>query len=260
VTPSGPAVTPPAEPPAAAPPAAAPVVAAAPPVAATAPPPSTPEPAAPETSPSAPTVALGDPASLAAPASEAAPPAAAALPRLDDAPSPAPPAAEPALPGRVFIHYPRSASAAAEAARDALASAGMAEVEIVPVRYAIGRSNIRYYHDADRGPAASLAPLVAGALGGEPPEARDFTDYATPAAPGTVEIWLAGDPGPSATRSAAGRRAAAETMPATPRRTAPSTPTSAPDTPFQMPGVIAPAPTRAEQVERILIERLRQGR
>ena len=121
----------------------------------------------------------------------------------------------------------------------------------MPVRYAIGRSNIRYYHDADRDPAAALAPLVAPALGGNAPEARDFTDYATPAAPGNVEIWLAGTP-------TGGARAAAVPSP---RRTAPSTPRSAPDdTPFQMPGVIAPAPTRAEQVERILIERLRQGR
>ena len=93
--------------------------------------------------------------------------------------------------------------------------------------------------------------LVAPALGGNAPEARDFTDYATPAAPGNVEIWLAGTP-------TGGARAAAVPSP---RRTAPSTPRSAPDdTPFQMPGVIAPAPTRAEQVERILIERFRQGR
>ena len=233
-------------------PAIAPVVAAAPPASAAAPPDAAPAIAAPQPSAPAETLALRDPAGLAAPASEAAPPPASALPRLDAALPPAPPAAtpaaQPALPARVYIHFPPSAAETAAAARDTLRAAGVAEVEIVPVRYAIARSNIRYYHDGDREPAAALAPLLAAALDGAAPEARDFTDYATPAAPGNVEIWLAGNPAGSAARAA------------TTRRTAPATPTTAPDTPFQMPGVIAPPPTQAEQVERILIERLRQGR
>jgi hypothetical protein len=78
-------------------------------------------------------------------------------------------------------------------------------------------------------------------LDGEAPEARDFTDYATPAGPGKVELWLAGNPDAPA--------AAARTAPATPRPTASS---------FQTPAVIAPPETQAEAVERILIERLRQ--
>ncbi len=109
------------------------------------------------------------------------------------------------------------------------------------MRFAIGRSNIRYYHDGDRQSATALAAAIAPVLDGEAPEARDFTDYATPAGPGKVELWLAGNPDAPA--------AAARTAPATPRPTASS---------FQMPAVIAPPETQAEAVERILIERLRQ--
>jgi hypothetical protein len=129
------------------------------------------------------------------------------------------------------------------------------EVEIIPVRYAIGQSNIRYYHDGDREPAAALAPLLAASIGGAP-SARDFTGYATPAAPGNVEVWLAGAPSAA---SASARPVAASTDARGPRR-APAVRAASPDTPFQMPGVIAPPVTQAEKVERILIERLRQDR
>jgi hypothetical protein len=168
------------------------------------------------------------------------------VPRLHSAPAAA------TLPSQVSIHYPRSASEAAAAAADALRAAAVPEVEIVPIPYAIGRSNIRYYHDGDRAPAAALAPLLAAPLGGPAPEVRDFTGYATPAALGNVEIWLAGDPGVSASP------APAHNAPNAPQRLRAATPAAKPA--FQMPGVIAPAPTRAEQVERILVERLRQRR
>ena len=39
----------------------------------------------------------------------------------------------------------------------ALEAAGAARVETIPVRFAIGRSNIRYYHDGDRQSATALA-------------------------------------------------------------------------------------------------------
>ena len=71
-----------------------------------------------------------------------------------------------------------------------------------------------------------------------------------PRGPGKVEIWLAGNP----------RRRRRRARAAAPRRRAPpprATPAPA-HAAFQMPGVIAPPPTQAEQVERILIERLRQ--
>ena len=201
------------------------------------------------------TLALRDPGGLAAPASEAAPPPASALPRAGRRPPAAAtrrdaPRRAAALPARVYIHFPPSAAETAAAARDALRAAGVAEVEIVPVRYAIGRSNIRYYHDGDREPAAALARAPrAGARRRGAPEARDFTDYATPAAPGNGRD-LAGR------RPRAGSAARAAAPPAHAR---PPAPAHRPPTPrFQMPGVIAPPPTQAEQVERILIERLRQ--
>ena len=192
---------------------------------------------------------LPDPASLSEPASEAAPPETPPPPIIEAA-LPTPPAtetppAEPAtaptttLPPRIIIHYPSSAAEIAAEARAELEAAGAARVETIPVRFAIGRSNIRYYHDGDRQSATALAAAIAPVLDGEAPEARDFTDYATPAGPGKVELWLAGNPA----------AAAARTAPATPRPTASS---------FQMPAVIAPPETQAEAVERILIERLRQ--
>ncbi len=154
---------------------------------------------------------------------------------------------------QVFIQYPASAAAAAARARDALSAAGIGRVEIVPIRYAIGRSNIRFYHDGDREPATALAALVSSVLAGEAPEARDFTDYATPTAPGKVEIWLAG--GPTGTPASA-TPASATTAPASsPARSAPSTFRQAGATAL-MPGIIAPPANQAEQVERILIERL----
>ena len=60
---------------------------------------------------------------------------------------------------------------------------------------AIGRGNVRYYHGSDRDAAGALSALVGSMLpGGTAPDPRDFTDYATPTAPGKVAIWLAGEP------------------------------------------------------------------
>ena len=130
--------------------------------------------------------------------------------------------------------------------------AGVAGVEIVPVRFAIGRSNVRFYHDADGPGAATVASLLAPGLPPEDaPQARDFTDYATPPAPGKVEVWLAGAP-------AAG--ASAPRRPARPRR-APHPPRHRPPPPRgpAIPLDILPGPTppadQAEAVERILVQR-----
>lgn len=173
-------------------------------------------------------------------------------------------AAVAAMPPKVYIHYPGSAEAAAIATRDALLGAGVGEVDILPVRFAISRSNIRYYHDADRGSAEAmtglLAPLLASA-----PETRDFTDYPTPAAPGRLELWLAGDSVAASSAPAAPRAAAVRPeppapvpapVPVAPRTPAPGTVTL----PSTLPSVALPsapqAPNQAQAVERILIERL----
>ena len=83
-----------------------------------------------------------------------------------------PPALAPSLatlPPRVIIHYPSSAESAAIGIRDALAADGNVEVETVPVRFAIGRSNIRFYHATDAAGAAALSRFVAPALPGRGP-------------------------------------------------------------------------------------------
>ena len=187
-------------------------------------------------------------------------PPSAEVARADPAP-PATPAAA-SLPAQVAIHYPASAEAVAQSTRAALQDAGVPRVEIIPVRFSISRSNIRYYHDADREAAGSVATLIAPDLpDSQTPPARDFTDYATPAAPGNIELWLAGT---SATTSAAPAPAAPPPAPAPPAAA------TDPDSQLQavenllikrnggIPATAMPAPDPdlAQAVERILIQRL----
>ncbi|MFT3975324.1 MAG: hypothetical protein QM699_18365 [Amaricoccus sp.] len=161
------------------------------------------------------------PARLAAPVSEPAPPPVAspgpAIGALIDAAAPPPrPAAGASaaasdtppvtgsagatLPQSVTIHYPRSAQGLATTVAEQLRAAGVTAVTSVPVGFAIGRSNVRFYHDADRPAAESTGALLAGALDGAP-ETRDFTSYPTPTVSGRVEIWLAGEPARTAARA-----------------------------------------------------------
>jgi hypothetical protein len=160
-----------------------------------------PPPVAPPVEPARPALEAAPPSGLASPAREPAP--APALETARVAPPAVPTPAEPApaapgpLPARVIVHYPPSAAAEAERARAALAAAGVATVGTIPVRLDISRSNVRFYHAADRDAAATVSALLGA--GGEPPLARDFTDYATPAAPGALEVWLAGDSARAAT-------------------------------------------------------------
>lgn len=217
-------------------------------------------------------------ADLPAPAEEPAPVPADALetariepavPRVI-APRPRPPvapAAAPAeapvtgaLPARVTIHYPPSAEAEAERARAALAEAGVAEVRLLPIRLDIARSNVRFYHAADSAAANTVVGLLG--TGGEAPLARDFTDYRTPAAPGALEVWLAGTA--PAGRAAAPRRDP-DTVATTTLEPAPTTAatTPAPAAPVVLPApaapipapAAAPAPNQAEAVARIIVER-----
>jgi hypothetical protein len=184
----------------------------------------------------------------------------AALP-ASEPPDPAAPAQpEPAaqrLPPRITVHFPPSSREAADAAAAALRSQG-AVVEVVPVALAIGRTNVRFYHAGDRTGADGVAALLAESLPGEPPLTRDFTGYATPTAPGRVEVWLAG--------TAPGPRTAA------PQPAVPPPPAAAPVVAAPLPGAdrlpsnpavydpAGPAPTvipqsQAEEVARIVVER-----
>jgi hypothetical protein len=213
---------------------------------------------------SAPGLDAGPPAALPMPASDTASLPAAALETARLAPAGAPdpatasaapaPVAEPparaALPARATVHYPPSAGAEAEAAAAALREAGIG-VETIPVGFAITRTNVRFYHEADQAAADAVVGLIAAGAVGEAPLARDFTDYATPPAPGKVEVWLAGAP--------PGVRPAPEDGP-------PATPLPVVEAPVvEAPVVsapVAPAPVvpaapedQAEAVARIIVER-----
>ena len=224
------------------------------------------------------------PADLAPPASEAAVPASlraaappaparpvgAPRPRATAAsPSPAAPLAEEVgpLPERVTIHYPPSAAAEAERASAMLAAAGVTRVGTIPVRLDISRSNVRFYHTGDGAAAGTVAALLGA--GGEAPLTRDFTDYKTPAAAGTLEVWLAGDGGPAPptrprrapeTGPATGPATGSSAAPATAEPALPIAGTLVPD-----PGAPLPEPTaaptplgpqdQAQAVARIIVER-----
>jgi hypothetical protein len=190
-----------------------------------------------------------------------APPAEAPAAAVDPA-APAPAAAEPAppaaaLPARVTIHYPPSGEAAALAARDALVAAGVGAVDTLPVGFAIQRTNVRFYHAADAEAAGTVTGLLAADPSGEPPLARDFTGYATPPAPGKLEIWVAGAPAERSRSAApAAQRPVASTPRATPAAPAPA-PAAVPPAPAQAPVFMPPLPPQdqAQAVARILVER-----
>jgi hypothetical protein len=154
-----------------------------------------------------------------------------------------------ALPARVTVHYPPSSEAIAAAAADSLRAAGIPDVAVLPVRFPIARTNVRFYHAVDRQGADAVVALLPAGTDGDAPYARDFTDFATPPAAGRIEVWLAGTPD------------GAESPPVAPPRSAP-----APQRPAPAPAVTPPLATvppaavgtphdQAEAVARIIVER-----
>lgn len=188
-----------------------------------------------------PDLVLTAPAGLAAPAVEPVPQQSAPSPVTTAVSLPAP--GPSALPARISIHYPGSAERQALAARDALLAAGVSDVETLKVGFAIGRSNVRYYHAEDREGAEGASALLASRLDGAP-ETRDFTNYPTPTAAGRIELWLAGEPvgGGSAPRQARSTPAAA---PAERHVADPYSPSAPQD--------------QVQAVQRILLDRLTGG-
>jgi hypothetical protein len=89
---------------------------------------------------------------------------------------------------RVVIHYPeRGGYDRAEEIVRLLRVLGTAEVETRPVRYAVERQSIRYFHAADREASAQISAALGGG-GGETPS--DFTFFRPSPRRGTIEIWL----------------------------------------------------------------------
>ncbi len=90
---------------------------------------------------------------------------------------------------RVVVHYRRAPGAGArEALTASLRRAGFARVDWRSVAATVGRTQTRYFHDADRGLSERAASVLAAA--GRPAAERDFTFYTPPTASGTVEVWL----------------------------------------------------------------------
>lgn len=89
---------------------------------------------------------------------------------------------------RVVIHYPegRGYQRSEELVR-LLRAIGTGEVETRPVRYAVDRQSIRYYHAADREVTWTISDLVGG---GGWATVSDFTSYRPTPRIGTIEIWL----------------------------------------------------------------------
>ncbi len=93
---------------------------------------------------------------------------------------------------RVFI--PRSLGPGApDRARLWGAAEGAGRITVALVPYRISATHVRYYHADDRAEAESLAARAGG-------RARDFSGASARPDPGTLELYLAGDPPPRGTR------------------------------------------------------------
>jgi hypothetical protein len=136
-----------------------------------------------------------------------------------DAEESAPAAQQVASPRRILVHAPSGLTPGeAEGAIAAVDAAGFVAATRVPVQLTIGSTNVRYYHPEDAAAAEAIAASIAEQTG-SPALARDFTEFRPQPLAGTIEVWLAGQPGGSAPVAQAPRQPA-PTPPAA-QRTAP---------------------------------------
>ncbi len=84
-----------------------------------------------------------------------------------------------------------------EAIMGALRSTGYPLEKPRRVGFTVSRTNLRYFHPEDR----QAAELLAAAVGGK---VRDFTNFRPSPKPGTIEIWLKGQPARGTRRARAG--------------------------------------------------------
>jgi hypothetical protein len=124
-----------------------------------------------------------------------------------------------ASPRRILVHAPSGLTPdEADGAMAAVDAAGFVAATRVPVQLTIGSTNVRYYHPED----AEAAELIAASISeetGSPALARDFTDFRPQPLAGTIEVWLAGQPGGGAPVAQAPRQPAPQ--PPAAQRTAP---------------------------------------
>jgi hypothetical protein len=158
------------------------------------------EPPAPPVTEPAPQDSLGPP--LEAPEPSGLAPALAPLPESEPRAAPAEPALQledpptAPLPGevRVFIHHSAGDAAAASRARalaQRLQERGTRTVIIRQVPFGVRGVSVRYFHDADRAPAARALEVTQQMFGGAAAPS-DFTTFQPAPRPGTIEVWLPG--------------------------------------------------------------------
>jgi hypothetical protein len=93
------------------------------------------------------------------------------------------------MPGRVVLRVPGAADPGSLVAR--LERAGVADVALSPLAFAITETRVGFYHDADRAAAETLAALLRGADGATPP-LRDYGGLVPAPPQGTIDLWIAG--------------------------------------------------------------------
>ncbi|MGF1553478.1 MAG: hypothetical protein ACFBWO_13420 [Paracoccaceae bacterium] len=101
--------------------------------------------------------------------------------------NPRPAGATPSRAARIVVHYNAAGLEPAREVASRLRAEGFADVSLRRVAFSVSRSNVRYFHEADR----VLAARSAEGLGAAVP-IRDFTHFAPRPTPGTVELWVGG--------------------------------------------------------------------
>ncbi len=89
---------------------------------------------------------------------------------------------------RIVVFLPDGAATnGSEQALAMLEAAGFKAEEPGSVGFRVSATHVRHYHPSDRARAEDVAVAVGGGL-------RDFTDFRPLPPPGTIELWLAGEP------------------------------------------------------------------
>lgn len=96
---------------------------------------------------------------------------------------------------RIVLHYNGSVPFEdVVSIRERLEQADYPQPELRSVGFRISKTNIRYFFEDDHDSALDVDRLIREMTGKPSWGPRDFTDYTPPPVPGTIEVWLEGDP------------------------------------------------------------------
>jgi hypothetical protein len=93
---------------------------------------------------------------------------------------------------RIVVHY-EGAKESAEDVAELLNSVGFGQSELRRVPFRIATTNVRYFHRQNRRVAVDVTDVLRAM--GSRSELRDFTDYSPLPSVGTIEVWIADQPG-----------------------------------------------------------------